>query len=1125
MKLVFVSSTFKDMQFERDKFHSHVAPLLDAKLEERGEAVYFGDLRWGVNTSDLDSDESNKKVLSVCLDEIDNCKPFMIVLIGERYGWIPGEELIKEACTLKGIDVDPNISVTHLEIEYGALLRPEYRGRVIFYFRELDKTGMTEAERKDYESESPLHAQKIKELKDKITELYPEQVRTYKARWDAEKKAVVDFDPLLDMVSKDLEAAFDLDEEPFKNLPWQEKARHAVDGYFSQEGRDIMDYMDLVIHLGDPVGQTSTITLYEGPTMEITAYLRHDYNQGKERGKYEVAGFVYGLDPYSKEPFNMIRMLLYKLEEMTDNEHQFLEDEVDKAKVIDRVGKLLFKIKRNLVFFIDNADQDVLKPLYELFDDLNENKYESMMLNSMWRENIFFQIGYSQDAEKILVPPFPTRCARFEIANVKEGKEIEYINYIAKDKHKEISRVVAEAIVKREYGDSGSIYHGKRDPYYYRLITERLLMLDSEDFANIRKMGDGMDNINKYMISIVNRFNEYSTGLSKELIKEASERIDKKFVYRFFVLLYAVKDFLPEKQIEYAFEKMGWEFSTLNFSLLVKSFGFLMAKRPVDNAYKLSYRSAVYEYIKDNKEEVNDIIAFMKSEKDIHAFFFKYKLTVASCLSNFDTVSDTIIDICQIEKTLSDKKDILDLRKSMGLMTNKIFASVLCPWDLFELLAKKAPDINFSFLLDFLPTAYLDKEEFNSYFIGCTGIFHQMEAHSANDKAVFLTAIAKAIKIAMPNGLKATDEFRLEYDKVANQSGDILAELKARLAIVRNDLSQGRSALYSPDDIYEMLYIEHAMDGTLQQEYYETIYKAQVNFVVGKFLINNEYDIPRGEALIYDTFSDLLHWGAITDESVLRLISFDDVYALIKEYMDYYKEHENEEYNQSALMTMLRLVRIGAQEVGLRAYGLLADIMEGVIPYQDIDDKFMMIDGKLLAIADVLSKRHWIEMACETDINHVGFDRGMAELALHLMDRQISPASQEFEEKYLNYFKGGISHCRQILDSDRENRYLFYDIATAAFYMAYYYVVYGRSDSAYSLYSYITTIVKPEQVYMPQFCDFVINAFHYLFGYDQVNVKNAAVNDYNALIATEDGQAILEKHRGLVEAVLGMFGF
>ena len=62
MRLVFVSSTFKDMQFERDALHIRVAPSIDSFLTTYGENVYFGDLRWGVNTSDLSEEESNKKL-------------------------------------------------------------------------------------------------------------------------------------------------------------------------------------------------------------------------------------------------------------------------------------------------------------------------------------------------------------------------------------------------------------------------------------------------------------------------------------------------------------------------------------------------------------------------------------------------------------------------------------------------------------------------------------------------------------------------------------------------------------------------------------------------------------------------------------------------------------------------------------------------------------------------------------------------------------------------------------------------------------------------------------------------------------------------------------------------------
>ena len=150
MKLVFISSTFKDMQFERDKLNTYVVPLINDRISQYGEQTYFGDLRWGVDTSNLNDIESSKKVLDVCLDEIDNCKPYMIVLIGERYGWIPAQELIKETSVTKGIEIKEDISVTQLEIEYGALLNPDYEGRILFYFRNLDKSTMSEKDRKDY---------------------------------------------------------------------------------------------------------------------------------------------------------------------------------------------------------------------------------------------------------------------------------------------------------------------------------------------------------------------------------------------------------------------------------------------------------------------------------------------------------------------------------------------------------------------------------------------------------------------------------------------------------------------------------------------------------------------------------------------------------------------------------------------------------------------------------------------------------------------------------------------------------------------------------------------------------------------------------------------------------------
>ena len=96
MKTVFVSSTFRDMQAERDLLKSKVQPMLNDLARQYGESISFSDLRWGVDTSNMSEEEQNKQVLSVCLDEIDRSRPFMIVLLGERYGFMPGPKMIKQ---------------------------------------------------------------------------------------------------------------------------------------------------------------------------------------------------------------------------------------------------------------------------------------------------------------------------------------------------------------------------------------------------------------------------------------------------------------------------------------------------------------------------------------------------------------------------------------------------------------------------------------------------------------------------------------------------------------------------------------------------------------------------------------------------------------------------------------------------------------------------------------------------------------------------------------------------------------------------------------------------------------------------------------------------------------------
>lgn len=192
MKSIFISSTFKDMQAERDLIHLRILPELSEFAREYGETIHLSDMRWGISTEDLDMESGAKKVLQSCLFEIKNCKPYMVVLIGNRYGWTPDKELILRASQEIGFQSsDSEKSVTELEIEYG-VFSEDQMDKCVFCFREeFDTSFMTLAEKQMYFSSTVDDQRRLVSLKRKIRDRAENRILPYKANWDADKKAVV----------------------------------------------------------------------------------------------------------------------------------------------------------------------------------------------------------------------------------------------------------------------------------------------------------------------------------------------------------------------------------------------------------------------------------------------------------------------------------------------------------------------------------------------------------------------------------------------------------------------------------------------------------------------------------------------------------------------------------------------------------------------------------------------------------------------------------------------------------------------------------------------------------------------------------------------------------------------
>lgn len=134
---VFISSTFRDMQDERDYLMKRTFPKLRKLAAKRDVTLTELDLRWGIT----EEESKSGKVVEICLREIENSIPFFIGIIGNRYGWVPEKKDIGENVTERFKDVanylERHLSVTEMEMQFGVLQRKEDM-HAYFFIKEQD---------------------------------------------------------------------------------------------------------------------------------------------------------------------------------------------------------------------------------------------------------------------------------------------------------------------------------------------------------------------------------------------------------------------------------------------------------------------------------------------------------------------------------------------------------------------------------------------------------------------------------------------------------------------------------------------------------------------------------------------------------------------------------------------------------------------------------------------------------------------------------------------------------------------------------------------------------------------------------------------------------------------------
>ena len=118
---VFISSTFRDLQEEREHLVKKIFPEIRALCRERGITFTEVDLAGGLT----EEHRVLGRIIRACLEEIDRCRPYFIGIIGDRYGWVPelheimmDPDLLAKYPWVEAVVID-GASVTELEFIHG----------------------------------------------------------------------------------------------------------------------------------------------------------------------------------------------------------------------------------------------------------------------------------------------------------------------------------------------------------------------------------------------------------------------------------------------------------------------------------------------------------------------------------------------------------------------------------------------------------------------------------------------------------------------------------------------------------------------------------------------------------------------------------------------------------------------------------------------------------------------------------------------------------------------------------------------------------------------------------------------------------------------------------------------
>ena len=403
---VFISSTFRDMHAERDYLVKVVFPELRERMAKRRLYLVDIDLRWGITKEEAE----HGKVLEVCLDEVERCRPFFIGMLGERYGSVSTKVPEDTEFTHPWLAEYRDHSLTALEIIHGVLRNPDLAQRGFFYFRNPQFIPqMPESKRADYTAESPEAALKLIALKEKIRASGRPIMENYSCRWDDKQGRLVDLDAFGQRVLEDLWTAIcaAYPEEAVGVDPLViERSMH--EAFAEERSRLNVGRVKQVERLTEYVqGRDRRPAVITGESgCGKSAFLANWYRRyAAEHPDDFVLAYFIGASPDSTNHFRLLRNMCQELKRQFGLKEEIPEDDKKLSETLAVMLASASRHKERIVIVLDALDQllplEAAHGLGWLLDYMPEKV--RLVVSSL--EGDCLEVLRRRQAEEIPLPP------------------------------------------------------------------------------------------------------------------------------------------------------------------------------------------------------------------------------------------------------------------------------------------------------------------------------------------------------------------------------------------------------------------------------------------------------------------------------------------------------------------------------------------------------------------------------------------------------------------------------------------------------------------------------------------------------------------------------------------------